>query len=106
MEWVTLSSPAWGLGPIRVAGTFLTRLRGIRPAETALLLATRSVHGFWPSRPLRVVGIDPTGLVVGVAPLRRCRVVAFPNAAWTLELDAGLAAPLVGDRLSIARDLT
>ena len=101
MELVRLSSPAWHLGPIRFAETFFTRLRGIRSEEAALLLATRSVHAFWPARRLLVVGIDPTGLVVGLTPLRRARVVAFPTAVLVLELDSSLIPPVVGDRVAI-----
>jgi len=40
-------------------------------------------------------------LVVGLTPLRRARVVAFPTAVLVLELDASLIPPVVGDRVAI-----
>lgn len=65
-----------------------------------LLIATRSVHGFWLSEPVWAVALDHRWEVVAVRMLGRRHIVSFSRAAWVLELPLPLQPPPVGARLT------
>jgi hypothetical protein len=66
----------------------------------ALLLATRSVHGFWVGEPLWVVALDADLVVTHLRVLRRRRIVTVGKARWILELPMARLPPPVGLRLT------
>jgi hypothetical protein len=93
---------------VRLATGVAARWQGLRgrAGTGALLLHTRSVHGFGLRRPLTVVTIDPAGTVTGRSRLAPRRVLVFPAVRWVLELPDGHPVPAVGERLAGTRSLS
>jgi uncharacterized membrane protein (UPF0127 family) len=93
----------------RVAGTFITRLKGLlgrselRRDEGLLVRPAPAVHTWFMRFPIDAVFVDGDLAVVGVAAdLRPWRMAARRGAAAVLELSAGEAdrrGIRVGDRL-------
>jgi hypothetical protein len=98
----------WTSPPVRLATGAAARWQGLRGrAETgALLLHTRSVHGFGLRHPLTIVTVDAAGIVTGRSRLAPHRVLVFPALCWVLELPDGHPVPAVGERLAGARSLS
>lgn len=93
---VAVDGHPW-LVAVPVAAGVLPRARGLLASPpSALLLRTRSVHGFWLRRPVRVVCLDPAGVVLDVAILRRRRIVWVPGTRWVLELPVEVTPPPTG----------
>lgn len=85
-----------------VAASPVARWRGLMArSPTPLLLRCSSVHGFWLRSPLHVVGIAADGTVVGVAMLRRRRIVRMASCRWILELPLDHPLPESGERLTL-----
>jgi hypothetical protein len=66
-----------------------------------MLIPGRSVHGIGMTEPLTVIGIDPSGRVVGIRPLRPGGVVVMLGARWLLEQPVASSVPGHGEVLSM-----
>lgn len=87
---------------VHVASGFRQRLTGLvgSDEDQAMLIPTRSVHGFGMRRSLVVVGIDRHHRVLGSRVLRPNRIVTFLTARYVLEMPPGCPVPPTGTKLS------
>lgn len=92
----------WAVGDVTLAAGFVARLRGVRGgAASRILLRGGAVHGRGLARPLPVVALDASGVVLVAQPLPPGRFVAVHGAAWILELAPGDRLPRRGDALRL-----
>jgi hypothetical protein len=96
--------PGWSSGPVGEAAGLWRRFRGIHgvPDGCGVLLATRSVHGLWLRRAIRVVALGAGGEVLAVRELAPGRIVTVRGSRWMLELPRHRVPPEVGRRLSVS----
>jgi hypothetical protein len=82
----TVATAGWSRR-VLVADTFITRWRGLRHSpDRALLIGTRSIHGFGMDRPLLAVALDADMRVIGSRVLAPNRIIAMSGARHWLEL--------------------
>ncbi|MGH8945293.1 MAG: hypothetical protein ACRDVL_04015 [Acidimicrobiia bacterium] len=102
MESISVVADGWAAHEVGRALTFWDRWRGLKGhRHPALLIRTRSVHGFGLRSPLLAVGISARMEVTSVRRLRPGHVVHFPGAKFVLELPPGSEAPRVGSTVEI-----
>lgn len=90
---------------VEVATTWVQRWRGLMcRSPRPVLLRTSSVHGFWLSEPVWLVGLDDDGLVTEVRLLSRRSLAWLRGTRWILELPLDTPLPTVGDRLAFHPD--
>ena len=89
---------------VNLAVSFADRLLGLRRVDpdSALLLRTRSVHGFGMTRPFLAIGMDGKGRVVGSTVVKPWRMVWFRRCRWVLEMPEWHSPPAVGETLEWA----
>ena len=105
MEVVRLRTENWEFADVLVPERFGERLRGLRSfgPDTALLLRSRSVHGFGLGFSFAAVGIDRLRRVQRVEIVEPGSMALFPRARWILELPPDSPLPRVGDAVEVAR---
>lgn len=91
----------WASGPIVEARGFRGRLIGIKvvPADTGVLLRTRSVHTIGLRSTLGIVALSADRQVLAAASVPPRRVVIVRGAVEFLELPPGRRLPPEGARL-------
>ena len=70
-------------------------MRGSHP-QAAMLLRTRSVHGFGMVRPFLAVGLTDDLRVMVARVVNPGRIAYFPGCRWVLELPADAQPPSPG----------
>jgi hypothetical protein len=83
------------------ADRWLDRWRGVKTGFDRVLLATDSVHSRGLGKPLQLVGVDGSGIVVAVSRLDPGSFARLRGASWILELPVVDEPPAVGSVLSI-----
>ncbi len=103
MDHVVLQGESINFEAVSHARTFRERWRGLKglPAGSAVLMKTRSVHGFGVKTPFRAVGLTKTFVVVETHVVKPRRVVNFPGCRYVLELPVDLEAPQTGETLEL-----
>lgn len=87
-----------------IARSFTDRLLGRhrRGSGEALVLRTRSVHTYFESEPLTVLGLDRSMRVSHIRSVRPNRVAMFPSARLLIELPPGAPVPALHSRVEVA----
>lgn len=90
---------------MEVARSFHQRWRGLKalPPGSALLLRTRSVHGFGMRHPFLAVALDDRLQVITSRVVRPDHIAWFPGARLVLEMSAGTEPPPHGAVLEARR---
>ncbi len=101
---VTLKSESWSVVDVGRAESFLSRFRGLRgrPAGTAVLMETTSVHGFGLTDPFYAVALTGDLVVSEVRRVDPGSVAWFRGCKLVLELPIGSDLPVPGERLELA----
>jgi hypothetical protein len=103
MDRVALLGRSSEFGVVGYARSFRERRRGLKglPEGSAILMKTRSVHGFGVKAPFRAVGLTKTFEVVKIHEVIPWRVVNFPGCRYVLELPMDVEPPLTGETLEM-----
>ena len=92
----------WSVDDVRVAVGFLARLVGLRRADLdAVLLPVGSIHTWGLRRPIRVIVIDASGVVIASAIVGPRSVVRWRAARWILEAPVSLPSPPIGHACTV-----
>ena len=103
MDRVALLGWSSESGSVGYARSFRERWRGLKgmPEGSAILMKTRSVHGFGVKAPFRAVGLTSTFEVVKTREVKPWRVVNFTGCRYVLELPIDVEPPLTGETLEM-----
>jgi len=92
----------WAFDDISLAVGFSARLVGMRRKDIdAVLLPVRSIHTWGMRQPIRVIGIDASGVVIATAVVGPRSVVRWKVARWILELPEGVPPPPIGHACTV-----
>lgn len=92
-HWLVEAPGLWSL-PLWPAFGFWRRWRGRAAAPgSAVLLRTRSIHGWGACVPIPVLVVNERGVVGDVRLLLPRRVLAWRAPSWVLELPPGRRPP-------------
>lgn len=97
---MTLTSPS-GPVPADLCDRFVDRLRGLLGSDPGriVVIPGSAVHGMGMRRPIRVIGLGPTGAVIGHRVLRPWRAIRIHGARWMVEGPLDTEVPAIGTRL-------
>jgi hypothetical protein len=103
VDSISLVAEGWTVHDVGRARTFRDRWAGLKRTgrHRALLIPTRSVHGFGLRSPVLAVGISTSMTVTSVRLLGRGRILYFPGARFVVELPHDAEAPRVGSVVEI-----
>lgn len=103
MSRVVLITTDWSSGEVEVARSFYQRWRGLKALApgSALLLRTRSVHGFGMRHPFLAIGLDRSLRVTISRVVKPGQVAWLSGARLVLEMPAGVEPPLDGATLKL-----
>ena len=92
----------WAIDDIRLAVGFRARLVGVRRKDIdTMLLPVRSIHTWGMRQPIRVIGIDASGVVIATAVVGPRSVVRWTAARWILEVPEEVPPPPIGHACTV-----